>query len=40
VRFTGFLGEYELSVAGRGAAVTLDAPGEHALYVALEPSDR
>jgi GH35 family endo-1,4-beta-xylanase len=40
VRFTGFLGEYELSTAGRGATVTLDAPGEYALDVALEPSDR
>lgn len=35
LRFTGFLGEYGLSVAGRTATVRLDRPGETTVRVAL-----
>ncbi|GAA3164445.1 endo-1,4-beta-xylanase [Planomonospora alba] len=35
VRFTGFLGEYEVAVAGRTAVVRLGEPGETAVTVAL-----
>ncbi|WP_213451781.1 endo-1,4-beta-xylanase [Rhizomonospora bruguierae] len=34
--FTGFLGEYEVSAAGRTATVRLDAPGTAEIPVALE----
>ncbi|GGK80899.1 beta-xylanase [Sphaerisporangium melleum] len=35
VRFTGFLGEYEVTAAGRTARFRLDAPGEATLDAAL-----
>ena len=35
VRFNGFLGEYEVSAAGKTAAFGLDEPGEAAVKVAL-----
>lgn len=35
VRFTGFLGSYEVTAAGRTATITLDEPGPVALAVAL-----
>ncbi|MDP9847223.1 hypothetical protein [Streptosporangium lutulentum] len=35
VRFNGFLGEYEVSAAGKTAAFRLDEPGETAIKVAL-----
>jgi endo-1,4-beta-xylanase len=35
LEFTGFLGEYEVSVAGRTATFTVDTPGTQAIGVAL-----
>jgi GH35 family endo-1,4-beta-xylanase len=35
LRFTGFLGDYELTASGRSATITLAAPGEAAAHVAL-----
>lgn len=38
IRFNGFLGEYQLSVAGRTASFHLDDPGESAVTVAVSAS--
>jgi hypothetical protein len=35
LRFGGFLGEYEISSAGRSAVVRLERPGELALDIVL-----